>query len=96
MLRIRNSAAVLPHHRIPRLQKRFLVFPCRIAVVDDAAADVEPDGVVLETRQRADCDVEGHRAIGGDPADGAAVGAARACLKFTDDLHGPNFRRACD
>lgn len=86
----------LPQRRILPLKQCLGVFAACVAVVDDPTADVERDAVVFKAGQRADRDVERHGPVRGDPADGAAVGAARGGLELLDDLHGADFGCAGD
>src|SRR5438067_8266938 len=61
-------------HRL-RLNQCFFVLRGRIGIRDDSAADGDVD-LALPDDHRANGDVEFHRAVFGEIANGAAIGAA--------------------
>ena len=64
-------------------------------VGDDAGAGLHVDLAVLHHRG-AEHDAGVHRAVGGEIADAAGIGAALLLLQLVDDLHRAHLRRAGD
>ena len=71
----------------------FLKFGFGDRIVDPAAAGLDVGFAVLE-HGGADGDAAVEIAVKTEVADRAAVGAAGGLLKFADDLHGADLRRA--
>src|SRR2546430_16928717 len=78
-------------HR-PRLRERLLVFGGGLRIPDDARARVERR-LPFSENDRANRDVEVHRAGHRYVADRTAVDAARRAIEFRADFHGAALRR---
>ena len=77
-----------------QFEQAFVPFAGRVGVIHDAAAGVAAQRPRGRDGQRADGYVEAEVAIGRDPADSAAVDAARAGFERAQNFHGANLWRA--